>query len=61
LRIAAVGDRRQRHAGAGKPHSTYFYQFFKDKYSAESKFYDLIPALLEKKYLKTIYNGVSHR
>jgi len=36
------------------------YQFFKDKYRGESKFYDLIPPLLEKKYLKTIYNGVSH-
>jgi len=32
------------------------YQFFKDKYPAERKFYDLIPPLLEKKYLKTIYN-----
>jgi hypothetical protein len=27
------------------------YQFFKDKFPAESKFYDLIPPLLEKKYL----------
>jgi hypothetical protein len=32
------------------------YQFFKDKYLGERKFYDLIPLLLEKKYLKTIYN-----
>ena len=32
------------------------YQFFKDKFPAERKFYDLIPPLLEKKYLKTIYN-----
>jgi hypothetical protein len=32
------------------------YQFFKGKYPAERKFYDLIPPLLEKKYLKTIYN-----
>ncbi|MCX5637371.1 MAG: hypothetical protein NTX52_06730 [Planctomycetota bacterium] len=36
------------------------YQFFKDKFPTERKFYDLIPPLLEKKYLKTIYNGVSH-
>ena len=32
------------------------YQFFKDKYPAERKFYDLVPPLLEKKYLKTILN-----
>ena len=32
------------------------YQFFKEKYPGEKKFYDLIPPLLEKKYLKTIYN-----
>ena len=32
------------------------YQFFKDKFPTERKFYDLIPPLLEKKYLKTIYN-----
>ncbi len=32
------------------------YQFFKGIYPAERKFYDLIPPLLEKKYLKTIYN-----
>jgi len=32
------------------------YQFFKGKFPAERKFYDLIPPLLEKKYLKTIYN-----
>jgi hypothetical protein len=32
------------------------YQFFKGKYPSERKFYDLIPPLLEKKYLKTIYN-----
>jgi ribosomal protein S27AE len=32
------------------------YQFFKDKYPTERKYYDLIPPLLEKKYLKTIYN-----
>ncbi|MGA2093377.1 MAG: hypothetical protein ABSH16_08235 [Sedimentisphaerales bacterium] len=32
------------------------YQFFKEKYPGERKFYDLIPPLLEKKYLKTIYN-----
>jgi len=32
------------------------YEFFKSKYSNEKKFYDFIPSLLEKKYLKTIYN-----
>ena len=32
------------------------YRFFKEKYPGERKFYDLIPPLLEKKYLKTIYN-----
>ena len=32
------------------------YQFFKAKFPTERKFYDLIPPLLEKKYLKTIYN-----
>ena len=32
------------------------YQFFKGKYPTERKFYDMIPPLLEKKYLKTIYN-----
>ncbi len=32
------------------------YRFFKEKYPGEKKFYDLIPPLLEKKYLKTIYN-----
>jgi hypothetical protein len=32
------------------------YEFFKKKYEGERKFYDLIPSLLEKKYLKTIYN-----
>jgi 5-methylcytosine-specific restriction endonuclease McrA len=31
------------------------YEFFKIKYPDEKKFYDLIPPLLEKKYLKTIY------
>lgn len=32
------------------------YKFFSSKYPKENKFYDLIPSLLEKKYLKTIYN-----
>lgn len=32
------------------------YEFFKSKYPNESKYYDYIPSLLEKKYLKTIYN-----
>jgi len=36
--------------------TTGLYQFFKLKYPDERKFYDFIPPLLEKKYLKTIYN-----
>ena len=32
------------------------YEFFKLKYPKEKKFYDILPPLLEKKYLKTIYN-----
>jgi len=32
------------------------YEFFKARYPNEKKFYDYIPKLLEKKYLKTIYN-----
>jgi hypothetical protein len=32
------------------------YEFYKDKLPGEEKYYDLIPPLLEKKYLKTIYN-----
>ncbi len=32
------------------------YEFFRTKYPNEKKFYDLIHPLLEKKYLKTIYN-----
>jgi len=32
------------------------YEFFKKKYPNDKKFYDLLPPLLEKKYLKTIYN-----
>jgi len=31
------------------------YEFYKTKFSQEKKFFDLIPPLLEKKYLKTIY------
>ena len=31
------------------------YEFYKVKYPNEKKFYDVIPPLLEKKYLKTIY------
>jgi len=31
------------------------YEFYKIKHSHEKKYYDLIPPLLEKKYLKTIY------
>jgi 5-methylcytosine-specific restriction endonuclease McrA len=31
------------------------YEFFKLLHPAEKKFYDLIPPLLEKKYLKTMY------
>lgn len=32
------------------------YEFFKIMYPTEKKFYDRIPTLLEKKYLKTMYN-----
>ncbi|NIM97723.1 MAG: HNH endonuclease [candidate division Zixibacteria bacterium] len=32
------------------------YEFFKSRYPYEKKFYDFIPPLLEKKYLKTIYD-----
>ena len=32
------------------------YSFYKSKHPGQKKFYDLIPSLLEKKYLKTIYN-----
>lgn len=32
------------------------YEFFKIQYPNEKKFYDILPPLLEKKYLKTIYN-----
>ena len=32
------------------------YTFFSEKYPGDKKFFDRIPALLEKKYLKTIYN-----
>ncbi|MEG8946951.1 HNH endonuclease [Rosettibacter firmus] len=32
------------------------YEFFKALYTNKKKFYDYIPPLLEKKYLKTIYN-----
>jgi hypothetical protein len=31
-------------------------EFFREKYPNEKKFYDMIPTLLEKKYLKTIFN-----
>jgi hypothetical protein len=32
------------------------YEFYREKHPSESKFYDFIPPLLEKKYLKTIIN-----
>lgn len=32
------------------------YEFFKKRFPDDDKFYDRIPVLLEKKYLKTIYN-----
>jgi hypothetical protein len=32
------------------------YEFYRLRYPSEKKFYDLIPPLAEKKYLKTIYN-----
>lgn len=31
------------------------YEFFKSQYPDDKKFYDVIPSLTEKKYLKTIY------
>jgi hypothetical protein len=31
------------------------YEFYRKKYPEERKYYDFIPSLLEKKYLKTIY------
>jgi len=32
------------------------YEFYREKFPGEKKYYDLIPPLLEKKYLKTIFN-----
>jgi hypothetical protein len=32
------------------------YRFYRESYPGERKYYDFIPPLLEKKYLKTIYN-----
>ena len=32
------------------------YEFFRDKYPNERKYYDMIPPLPAKKYLKTIIN-----
>ena len=32
------------------------YELYREKYPSEKKFYDLVPPLLEKKYLKTIIN-----
>jgi hypothetical protein len=32
------------------------YEFFKHRHPNEKKYYDIIPALAEKKYLKTIYS-----
>jgi len=32
------------------------YEFFREKQPGEKKYYDVIPTLLEKKYLKTIFN-----
>jgi len=32
------------------------YKFYREKYPNERKLYNLIPPLLEKKYLKTIFN-----
>ena len=32
------------------------YEFFQDRRPGERKYYDLIPPLVEKKYLKTIFN-----
>ncbi len=32
------------------------YEFYKERYPRKKKYFDAIPPLLEKKYLKTIYN-----
>ena len=32
------------------------YEFYKKLYPSNKKYYDIIPKLLEKKYLKTIHN-----
>jgi hypothetical protein len=32
------------------------YEFYRQIRQGEKKYYDMIPVLLEKKYLKTIYN-----
>lgn len=41
--------------GAGGKGTKGLYTFYKEKYPEERKFHDLIPMLVEKKYLKTIY------
>jgi hypothetical protein len=44
-----------RHCNSRKG-SKGLYEFFAEKYPNSRKYYDFIPTLLEKKYLKTIYN-----
>jgi len=43
-----------RHCNSQKS-SKGLYEFFAEKYPNTRKYYDFIPTLLEKKYLKTIY------
>lgn len=37
-------------------HTMGLYEFYRSKYSSDKKFYDQIPPIAEKKYLKTMYN-----
>ncbi len=53
---AKIIARSALHAPDGTAHDRGLYSFYKAKHSGQKKFYDLIPSLLEKKYLKTIYN-----
>ena len=39
-----------------KKHTKGLYLFYKEEHLADKKYYDSIPAILEKKYLKTIYH-----
>jgi hypothetical protein len=53
--MSRVGDGLKNPVGPHKG-SRGLYSFYKLKHGGEKKFYDLVPPLLEKKYLKTIYN-----